>query len=296
MEWRTWSRAALAGATLSLTSAIPAGAQAPARALAPAAAPTAAPASIARAAPAGAPQARAVVDLASALAQTAAVVEGTVRELRAEYNDAEGPWTRIVLGDVQVHLGALPKAEVGEVGAAGSPARLAKSLELWQFGGSLPNGRLVVAAELPVLTKGKRYLLFLRNTEWNVSPIVGPWALRVEPLGRGEALVTGDGQAVLGVGEAGLALGAALFEPVPLDGSPARPLAAAAAAQAAALPDRAALLRALEAAMAAQQLQASGTFLARPAGRFRWRGQAVAPHGQVNSSAAAGRDISGGPR
>lgn len=294
MEWRTWSRAALAGAALSLTSAIPAGAQAPARASAP----TAAPASIARAAPAGTPKARAVVDLASALAQTAAVVEGTVRELRAEYNDAEGPWTRIVLGDVQVHLGALPKAEVG---AAGSPAQPAKSLELWQFGGSLPDGRLVVAAELPVLTKGKRYLLFLRNTEWNVSPIVGPWALRVEPLGRGEALVTGDGQAVLGVGEAGLALGAALFEPAPLDGSPAKPLAAAtvataAAARTAALADRAALLRALEAAMAARQLQASGTFLARPAGRFHWRGQAVAPHGQLNSSAAAGRDTSGGPR
>ncbi len=289
MEWRTWSRAALAGAALSLTSAIPAGAQAPARATAPA--PNAPPASIARAAPASAPKARAVVDLASALAQTAAVVEGTVRELRAEYNDAEGPWTRIVLGDVQVHLGALPKAEVGE---AGSPAQPARSLELWQFGGSLPNGRLVVAAELPVLTKGKRYLLFLRNTEWNVSPIVGLWALRVEPLGSGEALVTSDGQAVLGAGEAGLTLGAALFEPAPLDGSAAKPRPAAAAA--AALPDRAALLRALAAAMTAQRLQASGTFLARPAGRCLWRGQAVAPHGQVNSSAAAGRDTSGGPR
>lgn len=285
MEWRTWSRAALAGAALSLTSAIPAGAQAPARATAPA--PNAPPASIARAAPASAPKARAVVDLASALAQTAAVVEGTVRELRAEYNDAEGPWTRIVLGDVQVHLGALPKAE------GGSPAR---SLELWQFGGSLPNGRLVVAAELPVLLKGKRYLLFLRNTEWNVSPIVGPWALRVEPLGSGEALVTSDGQAVLGAGEAGLTLGAALFEPAPLDGSAAKPRPAATATAAASLPDRAALLRALAAAMTAQRLQASGIFLPRPAGRFHWRGQAVAPHGQVNSSAAAGRDTSGGPR
>lgn len=272
-DWKRWERAARLGAALMLALGA---SEAVAQAL-----PT-----ISQPAPAAAPKARAVVDLASALAQTAAVVEATVQELRSEYRDAEGPWTRVVLSDVQVHLGALP-----------GPA--AKRLELWQFGGALPNGRLVVAAELPVFTKGKRYLLFLRNTEWNVSPVVGPWALRVEsagPLGK-EALFTSDGQVVLGADERGLSLGPSLYEPAPFDGSAAPPRAAASpAASPAALPDRGALLAALKAAMAEQKLQASGAFLERPAGRFKWRAQATTPHGQANPATAAGRDLSGGAR
>lgn len=264
-DWKRWERAARLGAALMLALGA---SEAVAQALPTISQP--------------APKARAVVDLASALAQTAAVVEATVQELRSEYSDAEGPWTRVVLSDVQVHLGALP-----------GPA--AKRLELWQFGGALPNGRLVVAAELPVFTKGKRYLLFLRNTEWNVSPVVGPWALRVEsagPLGK-EALFTSDGQVVLGADERGLSLGPSLYEPAPFDGSAAPPRAAALPA---ALPDRGALLAALKAAMAAQKLQVSGAFLERPAGRFKWRAQATTPHGQANPATAAGRDLSGGAR
>jgi hypothetical protein len=260
--------------------AAPASAQAQAQAQA---------ASIARPAPAGAPQPRAVTDLASALAQTAAVVEATVSELGAEYRDAEGPWTRVVLGDVKVHAGAAPKA-----------------LELWQFGGALPNGRMMVAAELPVFVKGQRYLLLLRNTAWNVSPIVGGYALRVEQADGAEVLVTSDGQAVLGLDASGARLGGALFEPAPFDGSKAKAVSgglAALRAQGAAPLDRAGFVAALQAELARQGGKLGGTFLERPAGRFQWRGQATTPHGQPNAAGGgttldtgATRDTSGGAR
>jgi hypothetical protein len=241
--------------------------------------------SLSRPAPASAPQPRAVTDLASALAQTAAVVEATVSELRDEYNDAEGPWTRVVLGDVKVHLGAAPK-----------------ELALLQFGGVLPSGRMMVAAELPVFVKGARYLLLLRNTAWNVSPIVGAYALRVEKVDGAEVLVTSDGQAVVGLDAGGARLGGALFEPAPFGGGAAAAIGGglrALRASGAAPLDRARFLAALEAELARQKAKVEGVFLERPAGRFRWRGQAVTPHGQPNGSGSgsgAERDTSGGAR
>lgn len=281
--WRAVGRAALAAALGAMLSAGAAQAQ-------PAQAP------FARAVPAGTAAPRAVTDLASAVAQTAAVVEATVAELHHEYNDAEGPWTRVVLSDVKVHRGVAPKA-----------------LELWQFGGVLPNGRLMVAAELPVFSKGQRYVLFLRNTAWNVSPVVGPLAFRVENVDGAEALVSSDGQALIGLGAQGPAYGAALFEPAPYSGAPAARLDATASATGgpagaaltvagdgvAARPmDRARLLAALTRVLDTQHLAIAGTLRERPAGGFSWRGQSVARHGQAPADGvgAAGRDTSGGAR
>jgi len=237
--------------------------------------------SISRPAPANAPQPYAVTDLASALAQTAAVVEATVSELRAEYSDAEGPWTRVVLGDVKVHAGAAPKA-----------------LELLQFGGVLPGGGMMVAAELPVFVKGQRYLLLLRNTAWNLSPIVGAYALRVEQVDGAEVLVTSDGQAVLGLDAGGARFGVALFEPAPYGGGAAKAVAGGLRelkALGAAPLDRARFLAALQAELARQAVKLGGAFLTRPAGRFQWHGQATTPHGQPNGTGAS-RDTSGGAR
>src|SRR5262245_57684441 len=95
-----------------------------------AAPPSLAYARVSQHAPAGAAEPRAVTDLASAVGQTAAVVEGTVSEVHYEFSDEDGPWTRIVLGDVQHHLGSAS----GKLG----------KLELRQFGGLLPNGRMMV--------------------------------------------------------------------------------------------------------------------------------------------------------
>ena len=47
----------------------------------------------------------AVTDLASAIRQTVAVVEGVVGDIENEYTDADGPWTRVVLTDVTTHFG-----------------------------------------------------------------------------------------------------------------------------------------------------------------------------------------------
>lgn len=218
------------------------------------------PPPIARPAPASAAEPRAVTDLQSALAQTAAVVEATVVELRDEYRDAEGPWTRVVLGDLKVHAGSVPNA-----------------LELWQFGGLLPSGRLMVAAELPAFVAGKRYLLFLRNTAWNVSPIVGQLALRVEQLGGVEVLVTSDGQAVTGLGASGAVLGAQLFSPAHARTTPVATAQLSALGKAQPM-DRASFLAALGRELAAPKAtKIAGAFLERPAGRFQWRGQRATP-------------------
>jgi hypothetical protein len=248
---------------------------------------------IARAVPAGTAAPRAVADLASALAQTAAVVEGTVAELGGEYNDAEGPWTRVVLRDVKAHLGSAPR-----------------QLELWQFGGFLPNGRMMVAAELPVFSKGARYVIFLRNTAWNLSPVVGLYAFRVESVDGVEALIGSDGQPLVGLDAAGPRYGAALYEPAPYGGRAAariqgagigaREVAGSAAVVGAAPApmSRAALLAALAKELRAAKLAVGGNLRERPAGGFSWRGQPVARHGlaPADGVGAAGRDTSGGAR
>jgi hypothetical protein len=236
-------------------------------------------------APADAAAPRAVTDLASAVSQTAAVIEGTVSELHYEFSDEDGPWTRIVLGDVQHHLGSAS----GKLG----------KLELRQFGGLLPNGRMMVAAELPIFVQGQRYLVFLRNTAWNLSPVVGSLALRVDAVGGTEVLVNTDGHPVVEVGPGGPGFGAALFEPIRYTG----PAIVQKPGALAALPgkplDRRAFLESLQVELDGQGLRAGGAFLEHPAGNFRWHGQAVTPHGQAQPAAGAGRadlDTSGPTR
>ena len=119
-----------------------------------------------------------------------------------DYSDEAGPWTRVFLSNVRVLFGDAPS-----------------TVEIRHFGGPLPSGRLMVAAELPVFVHGKEYIVFLRNGEWNVSPVVGDLALRVEPWGGGEVLVNSDGQAVTRVGAGGVEFGPTLFDGPERDGS-----------------------------------------------------------------------------
>jgi hypothetical protein len=230
---------------------------------------------VAQPAPAGAAEPRAVTDLASATSQTAAVIEGTVSEIHHEFSDEDGPWTRIVLGDVQHHLGSAS----GKLG----------KLELRQFGGLLPNGRRMVAAELPIFVQGQRYLVFLRNTAWNLSPVVGSLALRVDSVGGTEVLVNSDGHPVVEVGPGGPGFGAALFEPIRYTGPAIVQKPGALAALAMRPLGLRAFLEALQVELDGQGLRVGGAFLDHPAGNFRWRGQAVTPHGQPQPAAGAGR-------
>ena len=137
--------------------------------------------------------------------------------------------------------------------------------EIRQFGGLLPDGRMVVASELPVFVEGKEYVLFLRNTKWNVSPVVGDLALRVEAVEGNEVLVNSDGQAITGIGSAGLTVGPALFEGPKLDGTVPQALAGGLSLAAGKPLDRNRFVSSLRAAMATQALTVAGTFSERPA-------------------------------
>lgn len=220
----------------------------------------AAPASADGRPPAGARKAEAVRDLKSAIAQTAAVVEGRVVDIQHEFSEAEGPWTRVTLADVKAHMGSSPS-----------------TVEIRHFGGPLPNGKMMIATELPAFVQGGRYVVFLRNTAWNLSPVVGELALRAERVEGREVLVNSDGLAVTGVGKQGVEFGEALFDALPLDGSAPKLMEGRKLAQMARQPlERSRFVRALGDAVAMQGLAVAGPFYRMPAGEFRWRANATA--------------------
>ena len=63
-------------------------------------------------------------------------------------------------------------------------------------------------SELPQLALDSQYVVFLRNTDWTFSPIVGNLVFRVETIAGREVLVNPDGRAVTGWGEDGPLLSA----------------------------------------------------------------------------------------
>lgn len=237
-----------------------------------------------------------VTDLRSAMDQTALVVEGQVTEVQYEYNHRNGPWTHVTLSDVRAHFGSAPQ-----------------QLEIRQFGGPLPDGSMVVVAELPEFIEGERYVVFLRNTAWNLSPVVGNLAFRVETVGAAEALVNTDGLAVVGVDPRGVRMAPQLLEGLQpnaalpgspeLDGAqavtdvtPPEPLGpnvagvaaravAGASAQNREPLDPVSFIAELDAILAAHGMAASGTFYERSAGGFNWYRQKTEP---TAGEAAAG--------
>ena len=216
-------------------------------------------------------KATAVVDLQSAIAQTAAVVEGTVTDIRHEYSDAEGPWTHVTLSGVKSHFGNAPA-----------------TVEIRHFGGPLPNGRQLVVAELPVFVQGKSYLVFLRNTEWNLSPVLGDLALRREMIGETEVLVNSDGLAITGVGPSGVEVGPALFEGPKGDGSKSKALDRSSLASFERRPlDRQGFVQALHTAMAGSRLSVDGAVAPLPAGEFKWRAVPTAATADSKSNPTA---------
>src|SRR5215211_2171860 len=122
------------------------------------------------------------------LTQVHSIIEGTVGDIRFDHEDCEGPRTVIYLREVNTLLGG----------------RHEDSFELRTFGGPLPNGNYVSASELPRYVLGGRYVLFLRNTDWRFSPVIGNLAFRHEVIAGKYVLVNSDGVAVSGVSERGI--------------------------------------------------------------------------------------------
>ena len=122
------------------------------------------------------------------LPQLYAVVRGTVADISYDYLDCQGPRTVVKLRSVETLIGA----------------RTDRELELRTFGGPLPNGNYVAASELPRYVADGSYVVFLRNTDWRFSPVMGDLVFREEVIADRPVLVDSDGVAVSGVSEVGV--------------------------------------------------------------------------------------------
>jgi hypothetical protein len=132
---------------------------------------------------------RAVETPLDALAATAAIVEGTVRENSYTYDSAAGPRTVATLADVVTDFGSYRD----------------RTLELATLGGPISETQGLFIPELPRLTDDTRYLVFLTNVDWFFSPVVENYVFRIELDPRGtEVLVAPSGHAVVGLSAEGL--------------------------------------------------------------------------------------------
>ena len=124
-----------------------------------------------------------------ALANTAAIVEGTVRENTYTFDSAAGPRTVASLADV-----------ITDFGVYGD-----RTLQLATLGGPVNEKQGLFIPELPRLTDDTRYLVFLTNVDWFFSPVVENYVFRIEPDPRGrDVLIAPSGLAVVGLSADGL--------------------------------------------------------------------------------------------
>lgn len=123
---------------------------------------------------------KAVVD------QTAAVVQGIVTDVKETYDEKQGPRTLVTLSRLTTLWGEFR-----------SPA-----ITLRLFGGSLPRRGRVDEMHIPTFVRGIRYVVFLSNREWRLSPVTAHQAFIVERVRNKDILVTTDGYAVYGIDDA----------------------------------------------------------------------------------------------
>jgi hypothetical protein len=205
----------------------------------------------------------------SILTQTAALVEGEVTAMTTEYTEETGPWTRIDFSKVKVHRGSLP-------------ARAPSGLSILQKGGDYPDGRRLHVSDMPTFAVGKRYVIFLRNTAWSLSPVVGLSALRVEAEGNRELLIGAGGGALEGFSSAGMGFSRALFStPGRHEILPAKLPEAVAPAAAMGVN---ALLAQVDAQLSARGLALSGKFFDEPVTRSRHTAVVPSNGAQANVS------------
>lgn len=155
------------------------------------------------------------LDFAGSVSMTGAVIEGAVTAIGHSFSESNGPRTQITLSDVRARVGRAPRRIVLDV-----------------YGGPRPDGTFEAVADEPQFIVGKRYLVFLTNRQWRISPVVRRLAFRIEDVDGKEVLVDNDGRPARTVGRSGIVFGrSALFDPVgPFDKvAPVRVAAASAA-------------------------------------------------------------------
>jgi hypothetical protein len=204
-----------------------------------------------------------VYDLQSAVDQTASVIEGTVTAITPEYSDNLGPWTAVTLSNVTAHFGSAPS-----------------EVTIRQFGGPLPNGKTLLVIDQTRFVMGKRYVVFMRNTRWNLSPVVSRYALRVEAIGGREVLVGEHGRLATALDSTGVALSEPAFDEPDLNGGNPTLLPGSASASSGPSLDRGAFIDALRSHLAAHGLSVRGTHVEHPAGDFDWRAVPTSKAGQ----------------
>jgi hypothetical protein len=126
------------------------------------------------------------------LSQTAAIIEGDVSDVNFTYDGCAGPRTNYVITGARTLVGTEVPSQV--------------TIKI--LGGPMPNGSWIKVSELPKLALDSHYVIFLRNTDWTFSPVVGDLALRREVIGGREVLVHPEGHAVVGWGSSGPVLSA----------------------------------------------------------------------------------------
>lgn len=121
------------------------------------------------------------------LRRSAAVVEGTVQSITYTYDEQLGPRTVSQVAIESVYLGDNP----------------GNTVELAMFGGPAPDGRYYSTSIGSEFVVGGRYILFLTNSRWSVSPLEAP-ALRVSSTRGREVLTDGSNQPLTGLEPEGL--------------------------------------------------------------------------------------------
>ncbi|HEV8580093.1 MAG TPA: hypothetical protein VGX68_13560 [Thermoanaerobaculia bacterium] len=126
------------------------------------------------------------------LAQTATIFRGLLKEVRFTYDECAGPRTHYVFSDAATLAGTQVQSQV----------------TVKVLGGPTPYGTWIRVSELPKLALNSEYVVFLRNTDWTFSPIVGNLAFRREAVAGREVLINPAGYAVTGWGPGGPLLSA----------------------------------------------------------------------------------------
>jgi hypothetical protein len=203
------------------------------------------------------------------LDQTAIVAEGVVTDVQNEYSPDTGPWTVVTLSQVTTHFGSAQS-----------------QLTIRQLGGPMPNGRVLSVSHQTAFLKGKKYLVFLRNTGWHLSPVVGGYAFRYELVGGLDVLVDRDGSAVTGFDASGVLLSEPVFEgPRPDNAAPVALANAAQKVSGKAL-DGPTFVDALRSQLSLRGMKISGSHSERPmAGTNGMRAQLTAAPGTPSSTA-----------
>ena len=116
--------------------------------------------------------------------QTAAVVAGVVTNVEETYDEREGPRTIVTLSSIAVLWGTFD----------------ASAVTLRLFGGTVPGHRgRVDETHIPTFARDSRYIVYLSNRDWRLSPVTAHQAYLVERIHGKDLVVTRDGHAVFGI-------------------------------------------------------------------------------------------------